>query len=46
MPVDAGILVRVAALEDLIRIRRARRMPKDAEAADLLLALADLVRKP
>ncbi len=41
MHVDAGILVRVAALEDLIRIRRARRTPKDHEAADLLLALAD-----
>lgn len=45
MPVDAGILVRVAALEDLIRIRRARRTPKDDEATDLLLALADLVRR-
>jgi transcriptional regulator with XRE-family HTH domain len=41
MHVDAGILVRVAAVEDLIRIRRARRTPKDDEAADLLLGLAD-----
>jgi len=42
MHVDAGILVRVAALEDLIRIRRARRTPKDEEAAALLLAIEDV----
>lgn len=39
MPVDAGILVRVAALDDLIRIRRARCTPKDQEAADVLQAV-------
>lgn len=40
MHVDAGILVRVAALEDLIRNRRARHTPKDDDVADLLLALS------
>jgi transcriptional regulator with XRE-family HTH domain len=43
LPVDAGILVRVAALEDLVRIRRARRTQKDEEAAVLLLAIPGLV---
>lgn len=42
MFIAAGILVRVAALEDLIRIRRARRTPKDEEAAALLLAIEDV----
>ena len=41
MHVDAGILVQVAALEDLIRARRARGTPEDQEAAALLLAVAD-----
>ncbi len=39
--VDAGVLVRVAALDDLIRARRARRTPKDQDAAAVLLAIAD-----
>lgn len=42
MPVDAGILVKVAALEDLIRARRAGTTPADEKAAALLLAIADL----
>lgn len=42
MHVDAGILVRVAALEDLIRIRLARGTPKDQEAAAVLRAIADM----
>ncbi len=36
MYVDAGILVQVAALEDLIRIRRAQGTPSDWEAAAVL----------
>jgi transcriptional regulator with XRE-family HTH domain len=39
--VDTGLLVRVAALEDLIRIRRARGTPADHEALELLGALRD-----
>jgi hypothetical protein len=39
MPVDSGILVRVAALEDLIRTRRAGRAPEDLEAAAVLDAI-------
>lgn len=46
MHVDAGILVRVAALEDLIRIRRARRRTKDQEVADLLVAIEDVRSRP
>jgi transcriptional regulator with XRE-family HTH domain len=38
MHVDAGFLVRVAALEDLIRIRLARGTPRDLEAAATLRA--------
>jgi transcriptional regulator with XRE-family HTH domain len=41
MHVDSGILVQVAALEDLIRIRVARRTPKDREAAAVLLAIEE-----
>jgi transcriptional regulator with XRE-family HTH domain len=37
--VEAGMLVRVAALEDLIRARRARCTPKDREAALVLEAI-------
>lgn len=37
--VDAGILVRVAALDDLIRARHARGTPKDEDAAALLMAI-------
>ncbi len=40
--VDAGILVRVAALDDLVRARRARGTPEDHEAAAVLLAIQDL----
>ena len=39
VPVDAGILIRVAALDDLIRIRRRRCTPKDQDAADVLRAV-------
>lgn len=39
MHVDAGFLVRVAALEDLIRIRLARGTPGDLEAAATLRAI-------
>ena len=42
MHVEAGILVRVAAVEDLIHVRRARRTPADEAAAELLLAILDL----
>jgi transcriptional regulator with XRE-family HTH domain len=41
MPVDAGVLVRVASLEDLIRIRLARGTEADAEAAAILRAIRD-----
>ena len=41
MHVEAGILVRVAAIEDLVRIRRARHTASDDEAAEVLLALTD-----
>lgn len=41
MHVDAGILVRVAALDDLARARRARGTPEDQEAAAVLVALED-----
>ena len=41
MHVEAGILVPVAALEDLIRGRRAGRTQKDLEAARLLGAIIE-----
>jgi transcriptional regulator with XRE-family HTH domain len=41
MTIDAGLQVRVAALDDLIRIRRARHTPQDQEAAAVLRAIAD-----
>lgn len=37
--VDAGILIRVASLEDLIRARLARGTPEDQQAAALLRAI-------
>lgn len=40
MHVDAGILVHVAAIEDLIRIRRTRCTPQDLEAAAVLDVIA------
>lgn len=40
MPVDSGVLVRVASIDDLIRIRRATRTPEDASAAAVLTAIA------
>lgn len=40
--VDAGILVRVSSLEDLIRSRLARGAPKDLEAAAVLRAIDEL----
>lgn len=42
MHVDAGILVRVAAIDDLIRARRARRTPEDETAAAVLLAVREI----
>ena len=41
MHVDAGILVRVAALEDLIRTRRSGRSSVDVEAAAILEAVLE-----
>jgi hypothetical protein len=41
MNVTAGLRVRVAALEDLIRARRAARTTKDAEAAAILAAVIE-----
>lgn len=46
MPVDAGIIVHVAALEDLIRIRRAGRTPEDAQAEAVLNAIEEESRAP
>ena len=42
MHVDAGILVRVAAIDDLIRARRARHSPGDETAAAMLLAVREI----
>jgi transcriptional regulator with XRE-family HTH domain len=39
MHVDAGILVQVASLDDLLRIRLARGTPEDREAAEVLRAI-------
>ena len=39
MPVDAGILVPVASLDDLVRIRMARGTPEDRQAAAVLRAI-------
>jgi hypothetical protein len=41
MPVDAGVIVRVASLEDLIRVRQARGTPDDLQAAAILRAIGD-----
>jgi transcriptional regulator with XRE-family HTH domain len=41
MPIDAGVLVPVAALDDLIRSRRAGRAPKDREAEAMLRAIGE-----
>lgn len=41
LSVEAGILVRVACLEDLIRIREARCTPEDREAAAVLRAVEE-----
>jgi DNA-binding XRE family transcriptional regulator len=41
MPVESGIRVRVAALEDLIRARRALGTPQDEDAAAVLRAIVD-----
>lgn len=46
MHVDSGILVRVAALEDLIRIRRARCGPEDSAAAHVLGAVGEEANRP
>lgn len=39
---EPGIQVRVAAIEDLIRIRRARCTPEDLQAAEVLRAIAEM----
>jgi transcriptional regulator with XRE-family HTH domain len=41
LPVDAGLLVRVAAVDDLIRARRARHTLEDDKAASVLMAIRD-----
>jgi hypothetical protein len=41
MHVDAGILVRVASLSDLARMRLAEHTPEDEEAAAMLRAVED-----
>ena len=46
MPVDSGVLVRVASLEDLIRIRRARGGAADVRAASALSAIGDEPEPP
>jgi hypothetical protein len=43
MHVDAGILVKVAAIPDLIRARRAGRTPEDRRVAAVLRAIEDEV---
>ena len=43
MHVDAGILVKVAAIPDLIRARRAGRTPEDARVAAVLRAIEEEV---
>lgn len=42
MPVDSGLLVRVAAIEDLVRIRLARGTADDRQAAAVLRAIGEL----
>jgi hypothetical protein len=42
MPVDSGLLVQVAAIEDLVRIRLARGTPDDRQAAATLRAIVDI----
>jgi transcriptional regulator with XRE-family HTH domain len=42
MPVDSGLLVRVAAIEDLVRIRLTRGTPDDRQAAATLRAIVDI----
>jgi transcriptional regulator with XRE-family HTH domain len=46
LPVDAGIMVPVAAVEDLVRARAARATPEDAEVAAILRAAALLDADP
>jgi transcriptional regulator with XRE-family HTH domain len=41
LPIDSGVMVRVAALEDLIGIRRALGGPEDLEAAATLAAIVE-----
>lgn len=41
MPVDSGVPVAVASIQDLIRTRRARGTPADLEAAAILRAIAN-----
>ncbi len=45
MPVDAGILVPVASLHDLVRIRTARCTSEDRAAAEVLRAIDPLVSR-
>ncbi|MGH2383139.1 MAG: helix-turn-helix domain-containing protein [Candidatus Limnocylindria bacterium] len=42
MPVDSGLLVRVAAIEDLVRIRLAGGMADDRQAVAVLRAIGEL----
>jgi hypothetical protein len=44
--IDIGLLVPVAALDDLIEIRRSRRRPEDREALEVLGALRDEIDGP
>jgi len=46
MHVEAGILVRVASLEDLIRSRHARGTPEDRDAASVLGAIIEEMDRP
>ena len=46
MHVDSGMTVRVAAIEDLIRIRRARAAPADRAAAEALEAIVRELTEP
>jgi transcriptional regulator with XRE-family HTH domain len=41
MPIDSGVLVPVAALDDLIRIRRAGSAPKDRAAEAMMRAIGE-----
>ena len=46
MHVDSGILVRVAAIEDLVRIRRACGLPDDRAAMAVLRIIGEEIERP